>query len=1083
MNRQLTRVSLLLFGSGLCALIYQTTWLREFRLIFGASTAASAAVLAIFMGGLGLGSMVLGKRSDHRANALNFYATLELAIALSAAATPLLLWLTHRAYVSLGGSLVLGTGAATLVRLLLASLVLCVPTFLMGGTLPAAARAVETNSDLSRRNLALLYGTNTLGAVAGAAVATFTLLELYGNRKTLWLACLLNLLVALSARSLARSIGTSEDESSDQRASVDAEITRLPPSGQETSPAALPPVFVIVAAATTGFAFLLMELVWYRMLGPLLGGSTFTFGVILALALLGVGLGGAAYAFFGSNRSPSLNSFALTCGLEALLVGIPYALGDRIALLAVLLRPFGSIGFHGYVLAWTGVASVVVLPAAFVAGIQFPMLIALLGKGREKVGRDVGLAYTANTMGAIIGSLAGGFGLMSLLGAPGTWRLVVLILTGLCLASLALAGIPRAAWRKSVPAFGFAALSACTLFAVGPTAVWRHSQIGAGRAEGFTTSLNNIRDWMNYRRRSVYWERDGVESSVAVTRNEGHTFVVNGKVDGHARLDAGTQVMLGLVGAILHPAPRSALVIGLGTGSTAGWLGAVPSIERVDAAELEPAILKVARECSVVNANAMSNPKVHLIIGDGRETLLTTPRRYDLIASEPSNPYRAGIASLFTREFYQSASQRLSDGGLFLQWLQAYEVDGETIRTVYATLSSVFPFVETYQTTYADLLLVGSMKPISYDTALLADRLKQEPFNTALRETWRVSGPEGFLAHYVANSNFAKAIAGQRNTMINTDDRTPIEFGFARSVGKLNIFNVDHVAGLARSRSENRPENLKGLVDWNNVDDQRISIRTEGWVAPLMQPYYTAAQRLRTEAQIRYVREDFDSALLLWKSQPKEASTPTEIQMLAESLADNGDAAASPFIEKIHAAEPTAADALRGRLLWRQKKLQEAADALESAFLRYRSDPWPPPSLMERSIEVATAVATQDPTKRLARRLHEALNQPFALFLANNSRLVAVLKIARYLDGADFSHLSADAIGSFEPNVPWQFDFLAFRYRCYQDMSNPKAESARHDLESFLAAEPAPLARGLEKESAEAPAPAPSAVKTNLAKR
>jgi spermidine synthase len=1068
----------------MCALIYQTTWLREFRLIFGASTAASAAVLAIFMGGLGWGSMVLGKRSDRRANALNFYATLEMGIAFTAAITPLLLWVTHLVYVSLGGSLVLGAGAATLLRLALASLVLCVPTFLMGGTLPAAARAVETNSDLSRRNLALLYGTNTLGAVAGAAISTFFLLELYGNRKTLWLACLLNLLVALTARSLARSIVISGEESSAILPfTPEAEIAVATPSG--THPAAsLPATFAVIAAAITGFVFLLMELVWYRMLGPLLGGSTFTFGVILALALLGVGLGGAAYAFFGSTRSPSLNSFALTCGLEALFVGIPYALGDRIALLAVLLRPFGSVGFHGYVLAWTGVACVVVLPAALVAGIQFPMLIALLGKGRERVGRDVGLAYTSNTLGAIAGSLAGGFGLLSLLGAPGTWRLVVLILTGLCLVSLGLSGVAKSAWRRSAPVFCLAVISACTIFTVGPTAVWRHSQIGAGRAEGFTTSLNNIRDWMSYRRRSLYWERDGVESSVAVTRNEGHTFVVNGKVDGHARLDAGTQVMLGLVGAILHPAPKSALVIGLGTGSTAGWLGAVPSIERVDVVELEPAILKVAAECSSVNANAMSNPKVHVLIGDGRETLLTTPARYDLIASEPSNPYRAGIASLFTQEFYRSASRRLSDDGLFLQWLQAYEVDGETIRTVYATLSSVFPVVETFQTTYADLLLVGSMKPVSYNTSILAGRLGQEPFQTAVRDTWRVSGVEGFLAHYLANSAFASAIAHQHNTLINTDDRTPIEFGFARSVGKLGIFNVDHVARLARSRSEHRPENLQGQVDWTSVDDQRASIRTEGWVVPLLQPFFTREQRIRTEAQIRYVREDFASALLLWKSQPKEPATLTELTMVAESLADNGDPEALKLIERIHATHPTEAEALLGRLLLRQKRLEEAAIVLESAFVRYRNDPWPPPSLMERALDVATTVATLDPGKRLALRLHDAINQPFALLLANNSRLIAVLKIARYLDGGDFSHLSADAIGSFEPNIPWQFDFLAYRYRCYQSMANLKAEAAKHDLESFLAAEPSPLARGMEKESAETPHPSPltAVVKTPVAK-
>ncbi len=1061
MDRQLAKVSVLLFGSGMCALIYQTTWFREFRLIFGASTAASAAVLAIFMGGLGLGSLFLGKRSDDRANGLAFYSVLEMGIAVSAAVTPGLLWLVHRIYVHLGGSSVLGMSAAALVRLLLATLVLCIPTFLMGGTLPAAARAVETDSDLSRRKLAFLYGANTLGAVAGAAFSTFFLLEVYGNRKTLWLSCLVNLVVALAARSLARSLShaeTHDSEAADAGSARDAATAApLSQSGPVVSPA-----FVGFAAGVAGFSFLLMELVWYRMLGPLLGGSTFTFGVILALALLGVGLGGAAYAHFGS-RSASLRAFALTCGLEAAFLGFPYLLGDRIALLAALLRPLGSVGFHGHVLAWIVVGSLVVLPGAFVAGVQFPVLIALLGKGREKVGRDVGLAYASNTLGAIAGALAGGFGLLSLLSAPGTWRAVVIILSALSLVSIGLTLATRRSLRQALPTLSIAIISILTTFAEGPTAVWRHSQIGTGHADGFAVNLNTIRDWINYRRRSLYWEKDGVESSVAVTANEGYTFVVNGKVDGHARQDAGTQVMLGVVGAILHSSPRKALVIGLGTGSTAGWLGATPAIQRVDVVELEPAILRVARECHAVNAGAMQNPKVRVVIGDARETLLTTPASYDLIVSEPSNPYRAGIASLFTQEFYRAASSRLAEGGFFLQWLQAYEVDGETIRTVYSTLSSVFPFVETFQTTYADLLLIGSMKPIAYDTGQLAERVRQEPFNRALRQSWRVGGVEGFLSHYVANNVFARALARQKNSALNTDDQTPIEFEFARSVGKLNIFNVDDVTKLARARGEHRPENIKGTVDWNSVDEQRFAIRTEGWVTPIMQPFFSAEQRRRAEAQVRYVGEDFSDALILWKSQPKEASTLTELVMLAECLADAGKPEALEYIGKIRATQPIEADVLLARLLWRQNRLAETAGALESAFLQYRKDPWPPPSLMERALSLATAVATQDKSRRLAMRLYQTLNEPFALFMANDLRRVTVLKIARFLDAGQFSSLSAHAIESFEPHIPWQFDFLAYRSQCYRGLLLEKAAAAEHDLEAFLAAEPAPLPRLMEK--------------------
>ena len=172
----------------------------------------------------------------------------------------------------------------------------------------------------------------------------------------------------------------------------------------------------------------------------------------------------------------------------------------------------------------------------------------------------------------------------------------------------------------------------------------------------------------------MVWEAEGRESSVALLGSTGLAFAVNGKVDGHSRYDAGTQVMSGLLGALLHDGPRRVLVVGLGTGSTAGWLADVPGVERVDVVELEPAVAEVARRCASVNRNALANPRLRVYYADAREHLLTTRETYDLIVSEPSNPYRAGIASLFSRDFYRAVASRLREGGLFLQWIQAYEI-------------------------------------------------------------------------------------------------------------------------------------------------------------------------------------------------------------------------------------------------------------------------------------------------------------------------------------------------------------------------------------------------------------------------
>jgi spermidine synthase len=678
MKGRLLRVALLLFGSGMTALIYQVAWMRELRLIFGFSTAASAAVLAIFMGGLGIGGWLLGRRADASAVPLAFYGRLELLVAASAALTPFWVFLVRLAYIALGGTQRLGLAGGTVARLVLSTLVLSVPTVLMGGTLPAASRAVETEEDARRRFLAVLYGANTLGAVAGTLLSNFLLLETLGTRLTLWAACAVNALVGFAAVRLSATregaegmrnagFGMRDAEAADPASRVshlaserrEARKKRRDGGKQKkdeeagvvarVAPTALPSRgFVLAAAAIVGFAFFLMELVWYRMLAPLLGGSTYTFGLILAVALLGIGAGSAAYSF-ARRPTATLSGFAVTCALEALCLVVPYALGDRVALLAIFLRPIGAFGFGGYVAGWTLIAGLAVFPAAFVAGFQFPLLIALLGRGRENVGSDVGLAYAWNTIGGIAGSLAGGFGFLPLLSATGTWVFVVCLLAALGVLALLLSLSRGGDLARIGIAAGASAASLLLLTTPGPTAAWRHSPIGAGRAELGKASPNTVRDWLAGRRRDLAWQEDGVESTVALRKaSDGYAFVISGKVDGSSRGDAATQVMGGLIGAAVHPNPRRALVIGLGTGSTAGWLAAVPSIERVDVVELEPAILRVARDCALVNGDVLHNPKVRVDIGDAREWLVTSREKYDLIFSEPSNPYRAGISSLFT---------------------------------------------------------------------------------------------------------------------------------------------------------------------------------------------------------------------------------------------------------------------------------------------------------------------------------------------------------------------------------------------------------------------------------------------------
>lgn len=1038
-ENQWVRYLPLVLASGFCALIYQIAWQREFRLIFGASTAANAAVVAIFIGGLGLGGLVLGRYADRSSRPLALYAWLEALVAVTAAATPVLLWLIHRIYIAAGGTAALGMAGGTLLRLLLAVLVLGLPTLLMGGTLPAIVRSAETDADTGRRRLAMLYGANTLGAVAGAMFSTFFLLEILGTHRTLWVACLLNLLVAVVARHLARHVPDIQSRGC-PGATEDLALT-----GDPSASAGL----TLIASATVGFVFFLMEIVWYRMLSPLLGGSVFTFGLILAIALLGIGAGGMAYALLRQNRPATMRGFALTCVCEALCLAIPFALGDRIALFTVALRQLSIFGFPGRVLIWSTVCAIVVLPAAVVSGVQFPLLIALLGRGRSQVGRQVGLAYAFNTVGAIAGAVAGGFGLLPTLGAVNCWKLTVVLL--LVLGLIALASSLRRE-RRPLAAVAAAAVAVCALVmlgAQGPTAAWRHSSIGAGRESFDSLSYNRLRAFLHRKRSGFLWEREGIESSVALSR-DGLPFFVNGKSDSHPKMEAGTVVMAGVLGAILRPQAEHALVIGLGTGGTAGWLAAVTNVKRVDVAEIEPAIVDVARACHSTNEDVLNNPKVHITIGDAREILLTSRDKYDIISSEPSNPFRAGIASLFTKEYYEAAKSRLRDNGVFVQWVQAYEIDALTMRTIYASMGSVFPYVETWQTMAQDLVLVGSRTPTSYDAAKLRSRIAEPTIRRALLAGWQTKTLEGVLAHYAAGPRLPQAICSTGREAVNTDDHTLIEFGFARAVGTEAGVQIEALRQVARAFPDHRPA-VQGNVDWDLVGDEQAVVGG-GLLFAAKPGNLSPDAAKRWDARIALLRRDLSQALKDWRAQPQPPRTLSDKLLLCEAYAQTQDPETESCIERLRPDLPFEADVLQAMLRYGQGRTDESAGLLEFAFATLSRDPWPVNLLITDAMDLACTIVERQP--ELAPRLYNCVKRPFCGYTADAMRVNTVLRLAPHIDPVVASREIWHAL---EPNVPWDLTLLSARSKCYKAAWDPYVAKADADLEEFTLHEALPL--------------------------
>jgi spermidine synthase len=629
-------------------------------------------------------------------------------------------------------------------------------------------------------------------------------------------------------------------------------------------------------------------------------------------------------------------------------------------------------------------------------------------------------------------------------------------------------------WPRVVLPAAAGLLAAFLATADGPSGFWRHSPIGAGRVRAPRWTAASLIEERNQARRNVLWEADGVESSVAATATGGLSVHVNGKSDSNVVMDAATTVMSGLLLTMLHGDARQALVIGLGTGGTAGWLAEVPTMERVDTVELEEAVVEVARLCNPATHGAVGHPRVNIIIADGREVVLTSRERYDVILSEPSNPYRAGIASLFTAEFYRGIADRLTDDGIFAQWVQAYEVDPQTLRTAAATMASVFPHVETWEVYLnADVLFIASNRPLRHDVARVRELAAQEPFRSALENTWGVSGAEGVFAGFVADDGLARAIQRAEGDNLNTDDLTIMEYQFARTVGMEIRSSVMDLRRLAVRLGHGRPPGAGEELDWDLVQEMRSARALFSGASTFTEPVADAARHARIEARRAYSQGRHNEARRLWASQPGDAEIPVDQLMLADLAASSNAPDAAARAETLRARHPVEAEVLLARNASVRGDAAQATTHLVAAFERYRTAPWAWARIAGPSVQLARDLSRAYP--QTAAPLVAALGEPFAVEMFRDTRLRTRLAIAM---NGDFEALCREPLAALEPDPPWDAPTLAARVRCYRAHGHPLAERATDDMELFLSQNPTSLTEGLGVHGAGGPlapgaAPAP----------
>ena len=648
---------LLLFaGSGCAALIYEIVWYQLLQLVIGSSAVSLAVLLATFMGGLCAGSLMLPRLKFAAQHPLRVYAKLELGIAAAGIVVLFIMPLVDMVYTS-----AVGHGMpAILLRAVVCALCLVPPTFLMGASLPAASRWIHTSPE-GVSWLGMLYGANTVGAVMGCLIAGFYLLRVFDMGTATFAAAALNVAVALGSFTIAKR----------------APGYKAPDAGAAERPAIVAgawPIYVTIGLS--GATALGAEVIWTRLLGLMLGATVYTFSIILAVFLVGLGIGSTV----GSMMARTAQRPRALLGWSQLLVAgaiawTAWQISDSIPFWPVnpLLStsPWYTFQIDLVRCAWA------LIPATLLWGASFPLALAAASRDQGDPGKLVGGVYAANTAGAIVGALTFSLILVPAIGTSGCEK----VLIAAALVSGVLAVLRPFRIRTMAPVGAAVAAGILLLVSVQPVP---GMLIAYGRR--IMTSMGRSR---------ILETGEGINSSIAISEwDDGAVqFHVSGKVEASTEsYDMRLQRMLGHMPALIHPNPKSVLIVGFGAGVTAGSFVVHPEVQRIVICEMEPIIPPTAtRYFGRQNYNVVNDPRTQVIYDDARHFVLTTPEKFDIITSDPIHPWVKGSATLYSKEYFELVKQHLNPGGVITQWVPLYESDPETVKSEIKTFFDVFP--------------------------------------------------------------------------------------------------------------------------------------------------------------------------------------------------------------------------------------------------------------------------------------------------------------------------------------------------------------------------------------------------------
>ena len=742
--RWVQRITLsLFFATGACGLVYQVVWVRQLSLSFGISTYAISAVLAAFMSGLCMGAWILGRRADRFRNPLRVYALIEIAIATYALGLYFVLsaGLPH-AY-RIGHHLLSGTPLVWHVtRYGLAFLLLVVPTTLMGGTLPVLGRFFIDRAEHTGARVGQLYGVNTLGAVVGTLFAGFWSLKHLGVFRTTLSAALFNLIVGLIALLLSARVSAAND--------------RVRPHEDSPLPSAVPVDLRLVHLMLflAGFAAMAYEVLWNRTLLPYIGNSVYAFSLIVVMFLLGIGLGSLLFARLSPRWTRPSILGALQLFLGAYVWATILLAGQMPRLLDGIRDAFGTDRWFSAVITVVVTTALFAFVPTLIMGITFPMATAVCSSDSQAVGSRIGRYYTYSTLGNILGALITGFVLVALAGVRTAFA--VAIACNLLSGMLLLVQRSRSRWR--VPSGILVTGTASGLFFV--TVDRDHFVRQYSRQHGKAVEV-------------LFYEEEAADTVMVIETANGDRWLRF--FDGRGTAGTPTERsnrLFGHIPMLLHPDPQRVLSICFGVGNTLSAL-AQHRPERLICAELSAGAID-AGPYFPSNHDVLKTPGLEVVVEDGRNYLLTTEEKFDVIQLEPPEIHTASVVNLYTREFYELASERLSEDGIICQWLNVYLMPELEMKMLLRTFVDVFPQASLWEGgTSWDLLLIGSPDPILLDAETITARFDQPRVRTDLTRI-QVPSPASLLSYHVMD---ATALLGYLDGVRGiTDDRTYVDF-------------------------------------------------------------------------------------------------------------------------------------------------------------------------------------------------------------------------------------------------------------------------------------------------------------------